>query len=195
MDSQDTPSTQRRRSSAFHEVGLEGNDIILDDKMKNEQRPRPSVKFRSNVSVVETSACAIESTPSTPILQTSPPLTRTFSISNIPFAPLALLIALLALAFPTLNAPSKHSNLMPAMAEAGPVPPAAKDLSSTHLKTRDTSTDVCKRWAGQSAVVNGTIYYYGGRATTSASQQSDEWSKSPYFCHAPRHDVDTNVYR
>ena len=36
---------------------------------------------------------------------------------------------------------------------------------------------VCKRWAGQSAVVNGTLYYFGGRATSSSDQTSNTWSR------------------
>ena len=39
-----------------------------------------------------------------------------------------------------------------------------------------TDTDVCNRWSQQSALVNGTIYLYGGRATTDASQTTDEWN-------------------
>jgi hypothetical protein len=45
------------------------------------------------------------------------------------------------------------------------------------LQKRDNSpTNVCKRWSQQSAVVNGTLYLYGGRATLSSDQTSNEWS-------------------
>ena len=37
-------------------------------------------------------------------------------------------------------------------------------------------TNYCKRWAHQSAMVNGTIYIYGGRVTATSKQNSDEWS-------------------
>ncbi len=40
----------------------------------------------------------------------------------------------------------------------------------------NTDTDVCKRWSHQSALVNGTLYLYGGRATKDASQSTDEWN-------------------
>ena len=39
----------------------------------------------------------------------------------------------------------------------------------------DTNTDVCRRWSQQSALINGTIYVYGGHATTSQDQQSNTW--------------------
>jgi hypothetical protein len=47
------------------------------------------------------------------------------------------------------------------------------------VKRADSPTDVCKRWSQQSAVVNGTLYLYGGRATTSSDQTSNTWSESP----------------
>ena len=40
----------------------------------------------------------------------------------------------------------------------------------------NTDTNVCNRWSQQSALINGTIYLYGGRATTDASQSSNEWN-------------------
>lgn len=41
---------------------------------------------------------------------------------------------------------------------------------------QSTSTDVCNRWSQQSAMVNGTIYLYGGHATTQAGQQANTWT-------------------
>ncbi|KAF2457641.1 hypothetical protein BDY21DRAFT_391786 [Lineolata rhizophorae] len=44
------------------------------------------------------------------------------------------------------------------------------------LVTReDSPTDVCKRWSHQSAIVNGTMYIYGGRMMTDSQQDSDTW--------------------
>jgi hypothetical protein len=45
-------------------------------------------------------------------------------------------------------------------------------------KRANSPTDICKRWSQQSAIINGTLYLYGGRATTSSSQNSNTWSKS-----------------
>ena len=39
-------------------------------------------------------------------------------------------------------------------------------------------TDVCLRWAHQSAILNGTIYIYGGRSTQDATQTSNEWNNN-----------------
>lgn len=43
----------------------------------------------------------------------------------------------------------------------------------------DSPTDVCTRWSHQSAVVNGTMYVYGGRSKTKSDQTDNTWSKSP----------------
>ena len=43
-------------------------------------------------------------------------------------------------------------------------------------KRANTDTDVCTRWSAQSAVINGTIYIYGGQATQEAGQKSNRWT-------------------
>lgn len=46
------------------------------------------------------------------------------------------------------------------------------------LETRAYSpTDVCTRWSHQSAVINGTLFVYGGQATTEPGQTENKWSK------------------
>lgn len=56
--------------------------------------------------------------------------------------------------------------------------PLKKDFIDGKLVTRQdiTDTDVCNRWSQQSALVNGTIYLYGGHTTTTADQTSDTWN-------------------
>ena len=57
-----------------------------------------------------------------------------------------------------------------------------KDFVDGQLVTRqqvtDSDTSVCNRWSHQSALINGTIYIYGGRSTTDASQTSNEWNNN-----------------
>ncbi|KAL9021574.1 MAG: hypothetical protein Q9185_001222 [Variospora sp. 1 TL-2023] len=65
-------------------------------------------------------------------------------------------------------------------ARAGPI--RSSDSMTGHgaghmrPKRADTVTDVCNRWAGQSALVNGTIYLYGGHSTQEPGQRSGTWS-------------------
>ncbi|KAK8205752.1 hypothetical protein IWZ01DRAFT_439688 [Phyllosticta capitalensis] len=44
------------------------------------------------------------------------------------------------------------------------------------VKRENSPTDVCTRWSQATAVVNGTLYVYGGRAKTDASQSSNTWN-------------------
>lgn len=175
-DTTESLSNLSRRNSAFTEIGLEGHDALIDDKIR--ERPTLAVRFRSDLSIVEPQV--IESDPETPGLAPSAPTSvpRKSFLSQIPLAQLVLLIALVAIAFPTFNGPASDSNLMPIIAEASPMFPEARDVGVPSLPAkRQTSSDVCKRWAGQSALVNGTVYYYGGRATTSADQTQGTWSR------------------
>ncbi|MCJ1397242.1 hypothetical protein MMC11_000434 [Xylographa trunciseda] len=50
-------------------------------------------------------------------------------------------------------------------------------LVEADLEKRDNSpTTVCTRWAHQSALVNGTLYIYGGQATQQPSQSQNTWN-------------------
>jgi len=62
-------------------------------------------------------------------------------------------------------------------AAAGVIPPEAHANLGVDLSRRDDSpTDVCFRWAQQSAVVNGTLYLYGGQASQQQGQKSNTWN-------------------
>ncbi|KUI63436.1 Kelch domain-containing protein 4 [Cytospora mali] len=51
------------------------------------------------------------------------------------------------------------------LADAGPIKKKAK-----------SPTDVCARWAMQTAVLNGTLFIYGGEAKTTMDQENDTWN-------------------
>lgn len=181
----------RRRSSAFLEVGLGGDDPIVDAKLRRESRPRLSVRFRSKVDVVEAEAIDDSDTPS------SPPLTQKDMPFFFPTLPRLLFVVLVIV----LIVPSLHTSPL-LQVDANPVPPFTDRLARglpQPEKRADTSTNICKRWSQQSALVNGTLYLYSGRSTTSADQTADTWSaysagprSAPYltdsasrfrFCH------------
>lgn len=162
----------RRRSSAFTEIGLEGHDSIIDEKIRTD-RPKLSVRFHSNVSIESNVS---DSGPPTPVVPASPTVKHRSFLSQIPFAQMALLIALLAITLPTFHGPLTSSRMVVPVAAAGPVGNSQGDWRTISEKRQNAGVTVCKRWAGQSAVVNGTVYYYGGRATNSADQKSNEWN-------------------
>ena len=49
-------------------------------------------------------------------------------------------------------------------------------IGGSVVKRDDSTTDVCVRWAHQSAILNGTIYIYGGRSSQSPTQTSNTWN-------------------
>ncbi|KAF2227791.1 hypothetical protein BDZ85DRAFT_187919 [Elsinoe ampelina] len=46
------------------------------------------------------------------------------------------------------------------------------------VKRQNSPTDVCSRWAHMTAMVNGTLYIYGGEATTEPGQTSNTWNNN-----------------
>lgn len=87
---------------------------------------------------------------------------------------------ILAVAVPLLRGllPFQHGSAVPIQpVSGGPIPPEIARRTDPDLSKRsDSPTDICFRWAQQSAVVNGTLYLYGGEATTSPSQTSNTWN-------------------
>ncbi|KAK5170871.1 hypothetical protein LTR04_002607 [Oleoguttula sp. CCFEE 6159] len=52
----------------------------------------------------------------------------------------------------------------------------AELVENTLARRAGSPTNVCTRWSHQSAIVNSTLYIYGGRASTQAGQTSDTWN-------------------
>lgn len=102
--------------------------------------------------------------------------TQTTTISNSKLYRAGLFTIVLALMLPIIQMISVapfgvHGSSIP----LGSITSVAE--RSTLVERADSQTDVCKRWSGQSAIVNGTLYMYGFRTTTEAQQKSDTWSK------------------
>lgn len=183
-------ATRPRRKSAFHEVGLFEDFALPAPRPK---RPRLSVRFRTKESIIndgdddddEWEECddseAIEDPeefegsvvpPTEPVLQQS----RVTSIQR-----LSVLVLMLAIAIPLAQFTSfvGRSHLPPLMATGIAFSQGSVDRRDGYLGRRQNSpTDVCKRWSQQTAIVNGTLYIYGGRATTSSDQTSNEWNNN-----------------
>ena len=104
-----------------------------------------------------------------------------------------LLVFMLAFIIPTLhNSPFfSKSRTVPIGVQGGVIrkPEQAAELA----KRQNDASSICKRWSQQSALVNGTLYLYGGRVTTDASQTTNEWSK--WRCPAPGFSPLTVLYR
>lgn len=179
-----------RRKSVFLEVGLED-----EEKLRNERRPTPAlisarystkpraraVRFRSNTDVFQDkhgeveensweSASDLDDDATSPArLQSLQTSTTTSGLFRFGFV--AVIVG-----------------LMLSVCQMGPVGPLGvrggaiprNPVESTDRlqlsRREDTKTDVCTRWAGQSAIVNGTLYMYGFRTSTSPQQDSNTWT-------------------
>lgn len=178
------PISLRRRSSAFVEVGLSGDDAILDAKLKSaDSRPRMQVRFRSEVEIHELEAIH----PTTTIDAYDQPSvavrSAAFSFAFPSMPRIFLLTLLLAVVLPSLtNSPYFKAGIGPMGAKAGTIQTSprlhVRSLPDGLVGRDNSPVNICTRWSQQTAVVNGTLYIYGGRAKTQASQTSNTWSTS-----------------
>jgi len=166
-------STPHRRSSVFFEEGLKGDDAIVDARIRRIGRPSLRVRFRSKVDIREPEEV------DEPFIQ---PAQKSDGLPTLLLtAPRIMFFTLLlAVLIPSLgHSPFLKAGISPIGAEAGPIKVPLEEQRKavpTIEKRQNSDTDICKRWSGQSAVVNGTMYYYGGRKSTSADQTSDTWT-------------------
>jgi hypothetical protein len=185
LESSSSPSDvslrRRRRSSAFVEIGLSGDDPIIDARLQQvDSRPRLQVRFSSEIEIHEPnhidSAFDSDRQPSSASYFAA----HSFAFPSMPR--LFLLALLLALTLPSLhNSPFFKAGITPIGAKAGYLKTSLEGESNIlpkELVGRDNSpVNICTRWSQQTAVVNGTLYIYGGRASTQASQTSGTWSR------------------
>ncbi|KAK0715127.1 hypothetical protein B0H67DRAFT_553715 [Lasiosphaeris hirsuta] len=86
---------------------------------------------------------------------------------------IALLIAVVLPGFSYYNGREKVSLNG---ADAGVIHQRPKGFGPVLDSRANTQTKVCKRWSQQTALLNGTLYIYGGQAKTFAEQTTDTWN-------------------
>jgi hypothetical protein len=177
-----TDSTHnRRRSSAFFEVGLGGDDPIVDAKIRRNSRPRQQVRFRSKVEIHEADPAHYPEEKVDYLATRPQPPTPAFfpSLPRLMFLACIFLLGLQSWNEVGLS----KAGIIPIGAKAGPVKAKTESgfasIQPKQEKRQDTT--VCVRWSGQSAVVNGTLYYYGGRSSQSSGQTAGTWSQPRTF--------------
>ncbi|ETS86561.1 hypothetical protein PFICI_00389 [Pestalotiopsis fici W106-1] len=85
---------------------------------------------------------------------------------------IALLIAVI---LPTISYHHGRQKIDNSGVDAGVIPnPPAIVLEDR----ADSPVDVCLRWAQQSALLNGTVYIYGGEAKSTGDQETDTWNNN-----------------
>lgn len=189
-----------RRRSAFQETGLESaNGSVGREGVKttrpsaatSTRRERPqSVRFRSKDEVYTFARHEDEEEPS------EERLARLMNANARPLGPthsplpdgshsimyrFGAFLLLLAGVFPLLQNLGllSHGPIGIQGVRGGPIPEDARAQASHELEKRQNSpTDVCFRWAQQSAIVNGTLYLYGGQASEESDQTQNTWNNN-----------------
>ncbi|KAI9718982.1 MAG: hypothetical protein M1828_006358 [Chrysothrix sp. TS-e1954] len=85
--------------------------------------------------------------------------------------PFGVMFLLLAIVLPLLHLNSG----IPSPGASAAVIQAQARAPSADVVARQ-SDDICVRWSQQSAMVNGTLYLYGGQASTQPQQEVDTWN-------------------
>lgn len=175
-----TPATWSSKSSSANATG---NDKRANGKAnsKLEQKPWYSKLAKPSRPIVKSAASAPQATFST-------------------FPRVAILAFLVAIVIPGISyrGTGKPNANIPADGVGAGSTGGPEAMTDTIIfeKRADSPIDICTRWAHQSmytksfkslttdistgAVVNGTVYIYGGQAKTSPGQSSNTWSK-PLF--------------
>lgn len=186
-------NTQRRQSK-FREIGLE-YDFAAPAATEQKAARQSIVRFDSSPEVHLFQREQQDSATTTPTTE-RPELSRASTAGAPPTgqgnlsllarntglmyraATIALVIASLV---PFLRGtPVGINSALPIQGvDGGPIPRNVKPNEGIILSRQEEgSTDVCFRWAQQSALVNGTIYLYGGQASTEQGQDQDTWNNN-----------------
>ncbi|KAI0406093.1 hypothetical protein F4802DRAFT_613721 [Xylaria palmicola] len=181
---------RKGRKSVFREIGLDD-----DAEAAGDPAGRPSCEEKNSLEMIREQT---QSTPPTHERGGSPERKMTWQksrwlsklipekrpqIKSAATAPpaaisglqrLTMIAILIAVVIPAIGYNTGRRKVEVNGADAGVI---REPIVRSGLQDRANSpTDVCKRWAGQSAVLNGTLYYYGGRSKTSADQTDNTWN-------------------
>ncbi len=175
---------RNRYKSAFTEIGLEeaANTTNYNTLSITSTRPGSRVRWRSQVEIHEAEQQE-EMDNQREIPRATPATWHRYGSSAKMLSRLSFLAVVLAIMIPVLHmSPLLHAG--PAMigAEAGPIAPNAArhyelEESTKLLPRQNNAAAACLRWSHQSAVVNGTLFLYGGRQKTDSNQVSNQWSE------------------
>ena len=194
-----TQSTPIRRKSVFHEVGLENDDALVN---VTPERPFRQLRFRSRPDVFEYTGSEQSDDDDSHRQHAKPAKRRNPTQARLQYKEHKMAqqqaarvnaqrtstmyrygagALLLAILVPLLHGyPWVRESSVPKVGVAGGV--IRRDpnpIIETEIVKRDNSpTDVCVRWAHQTALVNGTLYIYGGQASTSSGQEANTWNNN-----------------
>ncbi|KAF2147462.1 uncharacterized protein K452DRAFT_217510 [Aplosporella prunicola CBS 121167] len=165
------------RRSVFCEVGLLGDDALvpLSPPAAPPRRPRLSVRFRSTEEILGAEKDVVDEAIEESIGESKEsddvvawPVQEEEQLQSPTMSKLHRLSALVL--FLALLVP--FSQCLPFFTSTTPL----FGVKAALIPRADSPTDVCTRWSHATALVNGTLYIYGGRATTDSDQTSNTWN-------------------
>lgn len=181
-----------QRMSIFTEVGLLDEDRIRKERSPvrtlgqslKRMRPAKMLRFRSRNDVINEVAEEIDDESdwesvddednTYDSVSASMPLPSQHVLSTKLYR-LGLFSVLLALLLPLLQLnPLTRIGVRGGTLARATIQAETED--SMLVRREDSPTNVCKRFSGQSAIVNGTLYMYGFRTTTDAKQTDNTWT-------------------
>ncbi|KAL9093595.1 MAG: hypothetical protein Q9165_003990 [Trypethelium subeluteriae] len=179
-----------RRQSIFREILDDEDEVQVSPSVSQPMRPVQKARYRSQAGIIEQDegdeseaadgAENTDRTSTTVIVDPVPAVIRSTHLSKA--YRVGVLTLLLALLLPLIQD-------LPIIKNTGPISFGARggvirssgidepDLIEALLEKRQTDpTAVCTRFSHQSAIVNGTLYVYGGRNTTDTGQ-TGQWGE------------------
>lgn len=167
---------KRPRRSVFREVGLEDDNIANVTGLsaaRQHAEEHEDGKRSAREPVAKKSWLSRGSRPAIKTSASAPPM----SFSSLPRV--AMLAFLIAVVVPGLRYRGSNDGPLDGVAaRATGVKDAEMVGNGMMLEGRaDSPLNVCTRWSHQSAVVNGTLYLYGGRSKAKSGQTANTWSK------------------
>ena len=170
---------RKRYRTAFQETDLDSKRLPDNtfERMTQSRRPSARVRWRSQLDIREVECREDVGTEGIEPRAMVAVNHRLSGASALLVSRLTFLAAVIAIMIPLFHlSPWLHAPL-PIGADASPIVDRS-EIQHARLSTRQSdSTDVCLRWAHQSALVNGTLYLYGGRSITDSKQKSNTWSE------------------
>ncbi|KAI1099386.1 hypothetical protein F4804DRAFT_337297 [Jackrogersella minutella] len=180
---------RKGRQSIFKEVGLmeeERGEDQVDMTSETHEEIEPSERMESTsepISPVERNNTDREDPSKGKSRWLSRlALTRRLKIKTVSSAPppitarlyiLSMIALLITIVLPAVSYNRGRYKVEISGADAGVISPTP----SVVIEDRQNSpTTICTRWAGQSALINGTVYFYGGRSKTTGDQQANTWN-------------------
>lgn len=185
---------QGRKRSIFTEVGLVDEDTMRDVRSPapltttfKHLRPARTVRFRSRNSIFgetekndESDWESVMDEDEADAQHIAPTTLPTSSAMPLRFYRLGIFAFVLAIMLPILS----MNPIARVGVRGGTIPRStieAQPERGVVVKREDTQVNACKRWAGQSTIVNGTLYMYGFRKNDSPKGDQNTWSKID--CH------------